>query len=100
MACASFGGGAGEEAAIEERDVAECACGGGAVVSRCVEGAEREWCDEAGPEVSAGGDDLFGVSGEEGAIVVEPAFRLEEFQVEQSRDVDERECATICRVDA
>ena len=48
--------------------------------------------------MSAGGDDLFGVSGEECAIVVEPAFRFEELQVEQSCDVDECECASVIGV--
>lgn len=100
LACAAFCGGAGEESAVEERDVAECACGGRAVASGRIEGAEREWCDEAGPEVSTGGDDLFGVFGEEGPIVVQPAFGFEELEVEQSSDVDECEGASVGGVHA
>ncbi len=51
--CAAFLRRAGEEAAVEKRDVAKGARGGRAVASGGVEGAEREWCDEAMPEFTA-----------------------------------------------
>jgi len=70
------------------------------MASWCVEGAERERSDEAVPESSAGGECLFGVSSEEVAIVVQPAFRLEELEEEQSGDVNEGEGASVVVFDA
>ena len=97
---AAFGGGGGEESAVEERDVAEGAGRWRAVSVRGVEGAEREWGDEAWPEVAAVVEGVFGVSGEEGAIVVQPALGLEELEEEQSGDVDEGEGASVLVGDA
>lgn len=96
---APFDGGAGEESAVEKRDFAEGARGCGAASFRSVERAERQWSEELLPEVSVRVEDRFGVAGEEGAIVVEPALCFEELEEEQSGDVDECECASIVGVD-
>ena len=90
----------GEEAAVEERDGAEGAGGGCAVAEWGVEGAEGQWGDEAWPEVSAIGEAGFSVSGEEGAIVVEPPFGFEELEEEQSGNVDQCEGTSVVGIDA
>ena len=95
MACASFDRRAGEEAAVEERKVAEGACFRGAMRASRIERAEGEGCEEAMPEPSAIGEGCFGVSCEEGAVIVQPAFGLEEFQEEQACDVDQGEGASV-----
>ncbi len=87
----SFEVGASEESTIEERDASECASGGGACAGRCIECAEEEWEEDFAVVLTAAfhaaGETIF----EESAVVVEPAFGLEEAEEEQSRHVQEGE---------
>ncbi|HXE61554.1 MAG TPA: hypothetical protein VN607_12645 [Gemmatimonadaceae bacterium] len=80
----SFEIGAGEEAAVQERNAAEGACQRGACARWSVECPEKER-QEDGAVVGciafhAAGEAIF----EESAVVIEPAFGLEEAEEEEA----------------
>ena len=66
----------------------------------CVEGAEGQGCDQSVPESSARGEPVFGVSCQKVAVVVEPPFRFQELEEEQSCHVDQGERASVVVLDA
>lgn len=97
---ALFCGRAGEKATIEKRDLAEGSGGWGALPFRRVERSEGQRSEQSLPEVAAGVEDRFRVSGEECAIIVEPALRFKKLEEEQACDMNECKRATVVVVDA
>jgi hypothetical protein len=85
----------GEEAAVEEWDDAECACGACAFLGGGVEGAEEEGPEETFVQVSAAFEAIGGAVHQELPIVIEPAFRFEEREKEAARAAEQGQLATF-----
>src|SRR6185312_11035798 len=92
--------GAGEESTVEKRDASEGACCCGPCAGRRIECAEEQWEEDfAMVQTTAfhgAGETIL----EESAIVVEPAFGLEEAEEEEAGDIQQSEVAAFGSWDA